>query len=62
MGAPGAPRSGPPRTSTASAHWRDAPEPVAIWAAMLAGHGWRPGALTFSATSLTMGLSSLLRR
>eukprot|EP00969_Alexandrium_andersonii_P195238 8625035-Alexandrium_andersonii.AAC.1 len=34
----------------------DAPEPVGVWAAYVAGRERRPGAPTFCSTSLTIGL------
>eukprot|EP00969_Alexandrium_andersonii_P227393 10042083-Alexandrium_andersonii.AAC.1 len=39
----------------------EAPEPVGVWAAYVAGREWRPGAPTFCFTSLTMGLAALLQ-
>eukprot|EP00969_Alexandrium_andersonii_P358206 15450514-Alexandrium_andersonii.AAC.1 len=39
----------------------DAPEPVGVWAAYVAGREWRPGAPTFCSTSLTIGLAALLQ-
>eukprot|EP00969_Alexandrium_andersonii_P001079 48683-Alexandrium_andersonii.AAC.1 len=39
----------------------EAPEPIGLWAAYLAGIGWRPGSPTLCSTGLTIGVATLLQ-
>eukprot|EP00969_Alexandrium_andersonii_P033978 1485759-Alexandrium_andersonii.AAC.1 len=39
----------------------ESPEPIGLWAAYLAGVGWRPGSPTLCSTGLVIGVSKLLQ-
>eukprot|EP00969_Alexandrium_andersonii_P126462 5590061-Alexandrium_andersonii.AAC.1 len=39
----------------------EAPEPIGLWAAYLAGIGWRPGSPTLCSTGLAVGVATLLQ-
>eukprot|EP00969_Alexandrium_andersonii_P299936 13259343-Alexandrium_andersonii.AAC.1 len=39
----------------------ESPEPIGLWAAYLAGIGWRPGSPTLCSTGLTIGVAVLLQ-